>query len=84
MVVEICVGSSCHIKGAYQVIEKLQQFVKRHDLGNDVELKACFCMGKCGAGVSVRIDGDRVVWLTPETCDGFTETLLAERRSGTE
>ncbi len=80
MVVEICVGSSCHIKGAYQVIDRLQAFVKQNSLEEEISLKACFCMGKCGAGVSVRIDGDRVVFLRPDTCGQFTRELLGEVR----
>lgn len=78
MVVEICVGSSCHIKGAYQVIDKLQEFVRQNNLEERVLLKACFCMGRCGAGVSVRVDGERVVFLTPESCGAFTDELLEE------
>lgn len=80
MVIEICVGSSCHIKGAYQVIEKLRAFVDENALENEITLKACFCMGNCGEGVSIRIDNEKIMWLTPETCDAFTAQLLAEKR----
>lgn len=80
MVIEICVGSSCHIKGAYKVIENLRGFVQANGLENEITLKACFCMGHCGNGVSVRVDGEKILWLTPETCGDFTASLLKERR----
>lgn len=80
MVIEICIGSSCHIKGAYDVIEKFRQFIKANALQDELTLKACFCMGQCGPGVSVRLNGDKVVWLTPATCDAFFQELLPTLR----
>ncbi len=75
MIVEICIGSSCHIKGAYEVIEKFKAFIEEKKLEEKINLKACFCMGECGKGVSVRIDGEKIVWLTPDTCDNFFASL---------
>ena len=47
VVVEVCVGSSCHIKGSAFVIGVLQDKIRAHKLDQQVELKACFCMGEC-------------------------------------
>lgn len=80
MTLEICIGSSCHVKGAYTVIEKLRAFIRDNHLKEQVELKACFCMGQCGPGVSVRVDGEKVLWLTPDTCDAFAQSLLVEAK----
>jgi NADH:ubiquinone oxidoreductase subunit E len=49
----VCVGSSCHLLGSYEVIRKLQKLIEEHHLTNEVELKASFCLGKCQAGVTV-------------------------------
>ena len=56
--VSVCVGSSCHIKGAPQVIEKIQQLIADFDLWNKVELKGVFCMERCTEGVTIEIDGN--------------------------
>jgi NADH:ubiquinone oxidoreductase subunit E len=56
--VSVCVGSSCHIKGAPQVIEKLQQLIVDYDLWSQVELKGVFCMERCTEGVTIAIDGE--------------------------
>lgn len=56
MVVHICIGSSCHIKGSYQVIKAFQDLIKEHKLEKDVELMGSFCMGCCTKGVAAKVD----------------------------
>lgn len=60
MDIYICVGSSCHLKGSYDIITIFQDCVKKYGLQDKVALKASFCMGHCTDGVAVRID-DRVI-----------------------
>ncbi len=60
MDIYICVGSSCHLKGSYDIISVFQDCVKKYGLQDKVALKASFCMGCCTDGVAVRID-DRVI-----------------------
>lgn len=55
--VAVCVGSSCHLKGAYDVINELKRLIAENSLEIQVELKACFCLGECCDGVNARIDG---------------------------
>ena len=76
MTIEICIGSSCHIKGAYDVVENLKRLIKEHSLESKIELKACFCMGHCGDGVSLRIDNKELVWIKPDNCDQFFQSIL--------
>lgn len=58
--VRVCVGSSCHMKGSYQVIKTFQELISKNDLKNDVALKASFCMGHCLEGISVMVDDQPV------------------------
>ena len=52
MIIQICVGSSCHLKGSEDMIELLKQAIATHDLENEVTLAGSFCAGKCnGVGV---------------------------------
>lgn len=53
--VTVCVGSSCHIKGAREMIERFNKLVKAHCLDKQVELKGSFCMERCGEGVNWQI-----------------------------
>lgn len=56
--VYICVGSSCHIKGSYQIIQAFQNCVEKYSLEDKVVLKASFCLGHCTKGVSVKVEDD--------------------------
>lgn len=56
MNIKVCVGSSCHLKGSYDVIEALKEIVKRYDVEDLVELQASFCLGNCAQGVTVKTD----------------------------
>lgn len=70
MKVTICIGSSCHLKGSRQIVERLQALVKEHQLEDKIELAGTFCMGNCVNGVSVTVDG-KLCSLSPETTEEF-------------
>ena len=75
MKVTVCIGSSCHIKGTRQVVERLQHLIAQEKLGDRVELGGTFCMGKCQEGVCVTVD-DRFFSVSPDTVDGFFENEI--------
>lgn len=65
--VSICVGSSCHLKGSYDVIEAFRKEIKDRGLEGRIDLKAAFCLGNCGHdGVSIKIDNEVITGVTPE------------------
>ncbi len=51
----VCVGSSCHLKGSYQIINCFQKLIKENHLEDRAVLKASFCMGQCTNGVCVKV-----------------------------
>ncbi len=70
MKVTVCIGSSCHIKGSRQVVEKLRELIAQNNLGDRIELNGTFCMGRCQLGVCVSID-DKYYSVTPENVGEF-------------
>ena len=70
MKVTICIGSSCHLKGSKQIIEKLQTLVAENNLKDKVDLAGKFCMGNCAEGVCVSI-GDQVFSVQPDNVQEF-------------
>ena len=70
MKITICIGSSCHIKGSRQVVEKLQTLIEANKLSDKVELGGTFCMGKCQQGVCVTVD-EEFHSVTPENAEEF-------------
>ena len=78
MIIQICVGSSCHLKGSPEIVELLQKSVEEYHLENDVTLSGSFCIGKCNReGVTVQVDDDVHVGITKENFkEFFTEQVL--------
>ena len=75
MKVTICIGSSCHIKGSRQVVEKLQELVAANNLGEQIELSGTFCMGNCQKGVCVTVD-DTFHSVTPASVETFFNDVI--------
>ena len=70
MKITVCIGSSCHVKGSRQVVERLQNLIKENSLDEKVELGGTFCLGKCQQGVCVTVD-DNFFSVSPDTVDEF-------------
>lgn len=86
MIIQVCVGSSCHLKGSPEIVELLQKAVEEYHLEDEVTLAGSFCIGKCNRiGVTVQVDDDIHVGITKENFkDFFREQVLlplqAERK----
>lgn len=76
LVVEICVGSSCHMKGSYEVIHQFKELIAAHALQDHVVLKASFCMKQCTNGIAMRIDEKPVTGVSPGNCAGIFRTYV--------
>jgi len=80
MKLSVCVGSSCHLKGSYNVIQAFQQLVEEESLHDKIEMEAQFCMKQCQKGVSASIDGE-VFSVSPETArEVFRTTVLPKTK----
>lgn len=76
VIIQVCVGSSCHLRGAPQVVELFQKKVADQNLEGEVVLMGSFCSGKCNKeGVTVTVNDDV---FTGVTKDNF-ETFWAEK-----
>jgi NADH:ubiquinone oxidoreductase subunit E len=71
MNIYICVGSSCHLKGSYDVIQLMKQALIDHNLTDSVNLSAAFCLGKCTDGVTVKINDEIICGVSKENFDDF-------------
>ena len=65
--VQVCVGSSCHLKGSQDIVELFEKAVKDHNIEDEVVLSGSFCIGKCNrVGVIVQVDDEIHVGITRE------------------
>ncbi|MEA5083772.1 MAG: (2Fe-2S) ferredoxin domain-containing protein [Lachnospiraceae bacterium] len=73
---KVCVGSSCHVRGSYNVLQTFQQMVEEGQLHEKIEIKAAFCVKNCQAGVSITVN-DTVYSVKPEQARSFfNETIM--------
>ncbi|HAK43207.1 MAG TPA: hypothetical protein DCM59_11540 [Clostridium sp.] len=77
--VSVCIGSACHVKGSYNVINAFQQSIEEYDLSDKVELKAVFCLGHCSDAVSVKIDNGEVYSVSGLTAKSFFKKEILPR-----
>ena len=76
--ITVCIGSSCHIKGSRQVVEKLQGLIAEKNIGDKVDLGGTFCLGQCQKGVCVMVN-DEFHSVSPETVGEFFEAEVLAR-----
>lgn len=80
--VSVCVGSACHLKGSYDVINRIQVLIEEYKVLDKVELKGAFCLGHCTEGVSVTVNKeDKIYSVNRANVDSFfVEEILGRIR----
>lgn len=81
MDIYICVGSSCHLKGSYDVIGNFQNCIQKYGLENSVVLKASFCMGHCTEGVAVKIGDQYIDGVSPDNVEDVFKNYVLKREA---
>lgn len=78
MIIQVCVGSSCHLRGSEEIVKLLQKAVEDNNLQHQVTLAGSFCIGKCNrVGVTVQVDDDVYTGVTTENFkDFFADNVL--------
>ena len=80
MTVLVCVGSSCHLKGSYEIIELFKARIAKENLEDKITLKGTFCLGKCAvAGVSIQVDDEIITGVTPKNFDDVFNKYILSR-----
>ncbi len=80
MIIQICVGSSCHLKGSERLVGLFQTAIAENKLDGDITLAGSFCTGKCNReGVTITVDDTVYTGITPENFNTFfNDKVLAE------
>ena len=73
----VCIGSCCHERGSYNVIQAFTHLIEDFDLHNKIDFKAAVCMKQCSSGaVGVMFDGERYSVAPQEAEEFFKNTVL--------
>ncbi|MEA4870136.1 hypothetical protein SDC9_147308 [bioreactor metagenome] len=78
MNITVCIGSSCHLKGSREVVERLRRMIQDYAAEGQIHLGGSFCMNHCQTGVSVQLDGEYYS-LSPDTAELFFIQKIAPR-----
>lgn len=62
----VCIGSSCHVRGSYEIMNSLKSMIIEKNLHNQVDVKAAFCLGYCKEGVTIKVDDQLVTGVTKD------------------
>ncbi len=78
IIVQICVGSSCHLKGSAELVEMLQKAVEEYHIEDEVTMAGSLCIGKCNrVGVTVQVDDEIHVGINRDNFkEFFNEHIL--------
>lgn len=80
MIIQICVGSSCHLKGSEKLVELFQAAIAEHKLQDDITLAGSFCTGKCNRiGVTIQVDDDIYTAITKENFKEFFQEKVLKK-----
>ena len=78
--IEVCVGSSCHLKGSPELVELLENAVKENHLEDEVVLSGRFCIGTCNrVGVTVTVNDEIFIGITRDNFREFWENQVMKR-----
>lgn len=64
LVIEICMGTSCHLLGAQDLIETIESLPI--DIKDKIEVKGATCLQACGKGPNIKVNGLVLSDITPE------------------
>ena len=79
LIVQICVGSSCHLKGSSEIVQLFENAIAEHHIEDDVVLSGSFCIGKCNrVGVTVQVNDDVHVGVTRENFREFFKNHILD------
>lgn len=71
LVITICVGSSCSIRGSDELASEIQRFIEKENVADRVEIVGAFCMDACSKGVSIRVGEREFSGILPEDAESF-------------
>ncbi|HHV62926.1 MAG TPA: 2Fe-2S iron-sulfur cluster binding domain-containing protein [Firmicutes bacterium] len=82
--VAVCVGTSCYLRGAYNVLQNLIDEVGRAGLSDRVNLHATFCFERCDKGPSVSVNGRVITGVTPDKAGWVVENFIRPQAAGSQ
>lgn len=74
--INVCIGSACHLKGSYNIINKLQGLIEERGLEKEITIKGAFCLGECVRPVSVKVNDGETFSVSEDSVEEFFEEVI--------
>jgi NADH:ubiquinone oxidoreductase subunit E len=71
LLITICVGSSCSLRGSDELAMEIQKLIQKEHLDGLVDIVGAFCMDARSKGVSVRVGEREFSGIKPEKAEEF-------------
>jgi iron-hydrogenase subunit gamma len=76
--IQVCRGTACHVKGSAAVLEMFKRLLKiqpgETSKDGEFSLEEVACIGACGLGPVITVDGEFIANVTPEMIPGILKT----------
>ena len=82
VLVNVCLGTNCYVKGSQALLHSLIRHLEEHDLKNMAEVRASFCLEKCGTGPNVMVNDILISEATPEKVQAVLDKEMEKNISG--
>lgn len=66
MIIKVCMGSSCYLKGSYKIVERLKKIREKVP---GMKIYGSLCLGNCSKGICIEIDGEIVSGVNEENVE---------------
>jgi NADH-quinone oxidoreductase subunit E len=79
LLVQVCSGANCAVGGSFKVVREIENFLKIRtgdEFNPKVKLEVISCLGRCGEGPIVVINGKIFVNVTVSSIHGILEEWL--------
>ncbi len=71
LIITICVGSSCSVRGSDELAAELFRLIQKENLDGLVDIVGAFCMDSCSKGISVRVGEREFSGIQPQQAEDF-------------
>lgn len=72
----LCFGSSCFARGNKKMLSRIQFFLEKHQLSENVEFKGHHCLNECSMGPNIKINDQIFGGVTENNIEEILEREL--------
>ncbi len=76
LLLSICFGTSCFLRGAQDLYNRLMEYIRQNDLEDQTEFKANFCGKLCEKGPVLKVNGKSLEHCTYKTAVREIENII--------